>query len=113
MADNIELILSIVTLIGAFVSVVWRVASLKKEMHDYINKKDNSIERRIEEINHKLEIEIKENEHREETIRYLINGYAEKSEHSRRRLEQAIVDINNYLEKTGEFQPRRGLNRSD
>lgn len=113
MVDNIEIIVGVVTLIGAFVSVIWRVASLKKEMHDYINKKDSFIERRIEEINHKLDIEIKENEHREETIRYLINGYSEKSEHSRKRLEQAIVDINNYLEKTGEFKPRRGLNRSD
>ena len=110
---DIEIVLSLVTLVCAFASIVWRVAVVKREIFDYIDKKDIEIEKKIANILHSIEIVKVENAHQEDSVQYLIHGYNERAEHRSKRLEQAIVDINDYLKEKGDFNPRRGLNRQD
>ena len=110
---DIEIVLSLVTLVSAFASVIWRVAVVKKEIFDYIDKKDIEIEKKIDSIRHTLDLVKLENEHGEDRVKYLIHGYNERAEHRSKRLEQAIADIIDYLQSNGDFTPRRGLYKQD
>ncbi len=108
---DIEILLSLVTLVSALASVIWRVAVVKREIFDYIDNKDIAIEKKIEAIRHNLELLKVQTVHQDDSVKYLIHGYNERAEHRSKRLEQAIVDINDYLQEKGDFNPRRGLNK--
>lgn len=113
MTLDVEIVLALITLVSVFASIVWRLAVIKKEIFDYIDKKDIDIEKKIDAIRHTLELLKVEVAHQEDSTQYLIHGYNERAEHRSKRLEQAIVDINDYLKDKGDFNPRRGLNRQD
>ncbi len=108
---DVELVLSLVTLVSALASVIWRVAVVKREIFDYIDKKDIEIEKKIDSIRHNLELLKLQTVHQDDSVKYLIHGYNERAEHRSKRLEQAIVDINDYLQEKGDFNPRRGLSK--
>lgn len=113
MSLSIELFVFVFSLVCTIVSVVWKLATFKEEIHDYIDNKVRAIEDKQNTVNHEFDITIRENKYEIDKDILTINGKIDRSLHKSSRLENAITDINRYLEKTSEFKSRRGLNRED
>ncbi len=110
---DIEWIVFIFSLVCGFGSMIWKLAQFKEQIHDHLDRKIQTIEDKQNTVNHQFDITIRENQHQLEKDILVINGKIDKSLHKASRLENAISDINRYLEKTSEFKPRRGLDSED
>lgn len=110
---NLDLLIDILPLLGAVGAAIWRVATVKGEIYDYVDKRIGMTNQELREQIYNLEKKLDNIEHLSDRERLIINGNIEKVRHTNLRLENSIADINKYLEKTGEFRARRGLWRQE
>ncbi|MGK7892757.1 MAG: hypothetical protein AB4372_03685 [Xenococcus sp. (in: cyanobacteria)] len=110
---NLDLLLDILPILFAVGAAIWRVATVKAEIYDYIDKRIGMTNQKLRQNIYDLEKKLDNIEHLGDRERLIINGNIEKVKHTSLRLENSISDLNNYLEKTGEFRARRGLYRQD
>ncbi len=110
---NLDLLIDILPLLGAVGAAIWRVATVKAEIYDYVDKRIGMTNQELREQIYNLEKKLDNIEHLSDRERLIINGNIEKVKHTNLRLENSISDINKYLEKTGEFRARRGLYRQE
>ncbi len=110
---NIDILLDILPLLGAVGAAIWRVATVKSEIYDYVDKRVSQTNQELRQSIYDLEKKLDNIEHLGDRERLIINGKIDKINHRNLRLENSISDLNNYLEKTGEFRARRGLYRQD
>lgn len=108
-----EFFVFVFSLFCTVISVVWKLATFKEEIHDYIDNKLRVIEDKQNTVNHEFDITIRGNQHQAEKDILTMNGKIDRNSHKSSRLENAISDINRYLEKTSEFKSRRGLNSDE
>ncbi len=108
-----ELIVFIFSLAGTFISMVWKLAQFKEQTYHYIDQKIRNLENNQNVVNHQFELDIRDNKYQADKDILLVNGKIEKTAHKSMRLENAIKDLNSYLEKTGDFTAKRGLRLED
>lgn len=110
---DFNLLIDLLPILGAVGAAIWRVATVKAEIYDYIDKRMSISNQEFRETVYNLEKKLEATEHLGDRERLIINGNIEKVKHTNLRLENSITDLNSYLEKTGDFRARRGLYRHD
>ncbi len=108
-----DVLIDILPILFAVGAAIWRVATVKAEIYDYVDKRVGMTNQELRQYIYDLEKKVNEGEHLGDRERLIINGNIERVNHRNLRLENAINDINKYLEKTGEFRARRGLHSQD
>lgn len=110
---NLDILLDILPILGAVGAAIWRIATVRGEIYDYVDKRISMTNQDLRQQIYNIEKKLHDIEHLGDRERLIIQGNIEKVKHTNFRLENSIADINKYLEKTGDFRARRGLYRQD
>lgn len=100
---DLDIIISLSTIVGAFGSAVWYVATAKTEIYRHINNRADAIERKEDNSRYETQLELERYKNLIDREILIINGKVDKCQHKLNRLGQSIQNINKYLKKIHTF----------